>query len=114
MKELAMRLGVHEDKIIVEDTSRNTMENATQLKKLLASDESIHIGLVTSAIHMSRAERVFKKVYAKDTIVPIPVGFLYDPQVKFLESLVPSVRALELSTYAIHEWIGMLWYGIRY
>ncbi len=69
MKELAMRLGVQEDEIIVEDKSGTTMENATQLKKLLASGEPIHIGLVTSALHMSRAERVFKKVYSKDYLV---------------------------------------------
>ncbi len=114
MKELAMRLGVQEDEIIVEDTSKNTMENATRLRKLLAAEERLKIGLVTSAMHMSRAERVFKKVYAKDTIVPTPVAYLYDPPESFLKSLVPSVSALELSTYAIHERIGMLWYAIRY
>jgi uncharacterized SAM-binding protein YcdF (DUF218 family) len=46
MKALAIELGVQEDKIITEDKSQNTMENATELKRLLAPKEQRHIGLV--------------------------------------------------------------------
>lgn len=114
MKALAIELGVQEDKIITEDKSQNTMENTTELKQLLAPKEQRHIGLVTSAWHMPRSERVFRQVFVGDTIVPIPVGYLYTPEKRYLESMIPSARALETSTRAIHEWIGMLWYIIRY
>jgi len=114
MKAFAIELGVQEDKIITEDKSRNTMENTTELKKLLAPKEQRNIGLVTSAWHMPRSERVFRQIFAGDTIVPIPVGYIYTPEKRFLENMIPSARALEISTRATHEWIGMLWYIIRY
>jgi uncharacterized SAM-binding protein YcdF (DUF218 family) len=114
MKALAIELGVQEDKIITEDKSQNTMENATELKRLLAPKGQRHIGLATSALHMSRAERTFRQVYATDTIVPIPVNYLYTPQKRYLESMIPSARALQTSSEAVHEWIGMFWYTIRY
>ncbi|MBW2331133.1 MAG: YdcF family protein [Deltaproteobacteria bacterium] len=90
------------------------MENTTELKKLLAPKEQRNIGLVTSAWHMPRSERVFKQVFPEDTIVPIPVGYRYTPQKRYLKSITPSARALQTSTEAVHEWIGMLWYTIRY
>jgi len=114
MKAFAIDLGVQEDKIITEDKSKNTMKNAAELKKLLAPKQQRHIGLVTSAWHMTRSERVFRQVFPGDTIVPIPVGYLYTPEKRFLKRMIPSALALETSTKAIHEWIGMLWYTIRY
>ena len=114
MKALAIELGVQEDKIITEDKSQTTMTNATELKRLLAPKEHRNIGLVTSALHMPRAERVLRQVFAGDTIVPIPVGYLYTPRTRFLSNFIPTARNLQTSTEALHEWIGMLWYKIRY
>ena len=114
MKALAIELGVREDKIITEDKSQNTMTNATELKRLLAPKEHRNIGLATSALHMPRAERVLRQVFPNDTIVPIPVGYLYTPQKRYLDNFIPSARNLQTSTEALHEWIGMLWYTIRY
>jgi len=114
MKALAIELGVQENKIIAEDTSQNTMKNATELKRLLSSKEKRHLGLVTSALHMPRSQRVFRKVFPEDTIVPIPVGYRYTPQKRCLDSIIPSAEGLQNSTEALHEWIGMLWYTIRY
>jgi uncharacterized SAM-binding protein YcdF (DUF218 family) len=114
MKALAMELGVQEHKIITEKKSHNTMENAMELKKLLLTDGHGNIGLVTSALHMPRSKRVFREVFSEDTIVPIPVHFRYTRPKGFLESVIPSARALQTSTEAIHEWIGMFWYAIRY
>jgi uncharacterized SAM-binding protein YcdF (DUF218 family) len=114
MKALVVQLGVDEDKIITEDKSQNTMENARELKKLLTPGKQRKIGLVTSALHMPRSERVFRQVFPEETIVPIPVGYRYKPRKSYLEILIPTARALQASTEAVHEWIGMLWYTIRY
>jgi len=114
MKAFAIELGVSEDKIIAEDRSQNTMENCTKLKMLLTPKKQRIIGLVTSASHMPRAQRVFKKVFSEDMIVPIPVGYLYEPQKGYLKKVIPSARDLQMSTEAVQEWIGMLWYKIRY
>jgi uncharacterized SAM-binding protein YcdF (DUF218 family) len=114
MKALARELGVRQDQIITETKSRNTMENAAELASLIPSTQGRRIGLVTSALHMFRSERVFRKQFAHDTIVPIPVNYVYSPDWRDLRGLVPSSDALSDSNYAIHEWLGMVWYLIRY
>lgn len=114
MKEMAIALGVPEDKILVETQSRNTMENLAELAGLLPAGKARRIGLVTSAAHMHRSEQVCKSQFPQDTIIPIPVNYLYDPMVWELKSFIPSVWALEESTVALHEWIGVVWYAVRY
>lgn len=114
MKSLAVALGVQEDRIVTETKSRNTMEHATELARLLAPTEERRIGLVTSALHMLRSERVFRKVFPGEIIVPIPVNYIYGSSEFSLESMIPRAGALSMSTCAVHEWIGMLWYSVRY
>ncbi|MHC4489373.1 MAG: YdcF family protein [Planctomycetota bacterium] len=114
MKELARELGVQESKIITETRSGTTMENAAELARLLPPAEQRRIGLVTSALHMLRSERTFKKQFPDDTIVPIPVNYIYSPYWYYSEGFVPSTSTLLKSNYAIHEWIGIVYYSIRY
>jgi len=114
MEALAFELGVQESKIITETKSCNTMEQAAELAKLLSPTEKRRIGLVTSALHMLRSEKVFIKQFLEATIVCIPVNYIYTPLECEVRSIVPSAGALLISTYAVHEWIGMLWYWIRY
>ena len=114
MKTLALELGVEESKIITETKSGTTMENAAELAKLLPSAEEKQIGLVTSALHMLRSEKTFKKQFPDDTIVPIPVNYIYSPNWYYLEGFIPSTNTLSTSNSAIHEWIGIVYYLIRY
>lgn len=114
MKTLARELGVQESKIIIETRSGTTMENATELAKLLPPTEQRRIGLVTSALHMLRSEKTLKKQFPNDTIVPIPVNYIYSPDWYYLKGFVPSTNTLLKSNYAIHEWIGIVYYSIRY
>jgi uncharacterized SAM-binding protein YcdF (DUF218 family) len=116
MKALAIELGVQKSKIMTETKSRNTMQNAAELAGLLPSAKRRRIGLVTSALHMLRSEKVFKKQFPDDTIVPIPVDYISKraPNVPKLRYLIPSTDALSDSNNAIHEWIGIAWYFIRY
>jgi uncharacterized SAM-binding protein YcdF (DUF218 family) len=90
------------------------MENASELAKLLSSTEKRRIGLVTSALHILRSEKAFRKQFPNDTIVPIPVNYIYSPDQHNLRSFVPSADALSTSNYALHEWIGIIWYFMRY
>ena len=114
MKELALELGVEESKIITETRSGTTMENATELVKLLPPVEQRQIGLVTSALHMLRSKKTFKKQFPNDTIVPIPVNYIYSPEWYFPKHWIPSTKTFLNSNYAIHEWIGIIYYSIRY
>jgi uncharacterized SAM-binding protein YcdF (DUF218 family) len=114
MKTLAVSMGVHADRILTETQSANTMQNAACLARLLPEGKTERIGLVTSATHMLRAERTFKKQFPKDTIIPIPADYTYDPFVWAPNTFIPSAAALEESTVALHEWIGIVWYSLRY
>lgn len=114
MKAMAVHLGVPEDKILAEATSRTTFENIANLARLLPAGQGRRIGLVTSALHMWRSHRVLAGQFPNDTIVPIPVYYTYDPTGWSQESIVPSVGNLEQSSMALHEWIGLLWYSLRH
>jgi len=63
MKAVAVYMGVPSEKILTETQSNNTMENAVRLAALLPAGDKRRIGLVTSATHMLRAEKVFKKQF---------------------------------------------------
>ena len=114
MKNLAIALGVLEDKIIIECKSRNTMEHAIELAKIFPLTEKLHIGIVTSALHMPRAVQAFRKKFSQDIIIPIPVGYICSPQKYNFESIIPLVDAFVKSSYAIHEWIGMIYYSLLF
>ena len=114
MKKLAIQFGVQEDKIIVEPNSLNTTEHAVELVKLFPLEKNLKIGVVTSALHIPRSKKVFNKKFQPDNIVPIPVNYIYSlPKLK-PASFIPSAQALSQSTYALHEFIGILWFSIRY
>ena len=90
------------------------MEQAVELAALLSATKEKRIGLVTSALHMMRSERAFNSRFPDDTIVPIPVNYLYIPLECNIKSVIPSAGDLVRSASAVHEWIGMIWYPIRY
>ena len=114
MKAVAVYMGVPSEKILTETQSNNTMENAVRLAELLPAGDKRCIGLVTSATHMLRAEKIFKKQFPEYTIVPVPTNYMYDKTVWSVNQAIPSAGALEQSTTALHEWFGILWYSLRY
>ncbi len=114
METMALELGVEKSKIVTETKSLNTIGNAAGLAGILEQAKGRKIGLVTSAMHMPRAMKIFERQFPDDTIVPIPVAYIYSPEWFALGGMVPSANSLSNSDYAIHEWIGMLWYAIRY
>jgi len=114
MKDIAIALGIPENKIIAEGKSRNTMEHAIELAKLFSPEEGMRIGIITSALHMKRAVLAFYEKFPQNSIIPIPVGYIYSPLDWSIDSFIPSAGAFSTSSYAIHEWVGMLWYGVTY
>ncbi len=114
MKTIALDLGVPAEKMLTETESHNTFQNLANLARLLPAGQGRRIGLVTSAMHMRRSVGVFARQFPHDTVVPIPVDYSYDPNRLIQRAFVPSVRHLEQSTSALHEWIGLLWYRLRH
>jgi uncharacterized SAM-binding protein YcdF (DUF218 family) len=97
----------------LEETSRNTAENARYSAEILAAESIAAIILVTHAAHMPRAVQVFEnhgvRVYAAPTAYRIG-----NPAGGGLLDWLPSANALERSRAALHELLGSVWYRIRY
>jgi len=95
----------------LEPLSRNTAENASYSQRVLAKNKINRIILVTAAMHMGRAVAQFKGVGM--IVVPAATGFVSISKLDLFHFL-PSARALEMSSMAIHEWLGQQWYSLRY
>ena len=100
--------------IIIENTSRNTKENAFNsaeiLKKQFPNGDFL---LITSATHMKRAQLCFDIANLKTTAFPTDCTTSYTNfGIEYL--LLPRVSALEVWENLIHEWIGYLVYKIKF
>ncbi|MBM4123252.1 MAG: YdcF family protein [Nitrospira sp.] len=109
-KQLALRLGVPDEAILIENHSRNTYENAVETKRLLGKASIL---LVTSASHIPRASALFRK----QGFDPIPYACGYEarnlPGSEWNGDpfdLIPDVKALYTSTEAIVELVGFMVY----
>jgi uncharacterized SAM-binding protein YcdF (DUF218 family) len=95
----------------LETRSDNTAQNALFSAQLLKQANVQKVLLVTDAVHMPRAEWVFAQTGL--TVVAAPTALSGRQTFSFL-SLVPSGAGLMRSHYAMHEWVGMAWYRLRY
>jgi uncharacterized SAM-binding protein YcdF (DUF218 family) len=95
----------------VEEQSENTAENALFSARLLRQDHIARVLLVTDAMHMARAERMFRK--SGIDVVAAPTVFFASNRLS-ARDFVPSVEGLRRSTYALYEWVGLIWYALRY
>ena len=93
-----------------EDKARNTAENAIYSAAILKENGIDTIFLVTHAWHMPRSVMMFEREGIK--VTPAPTIFVSD-RVNFL-NYIPSSSALLKTRIALHEYIGILWYKIRY
>ena len=109
LARLARQLGVSGARLLVEDRSRNTHENAVETKRLL--DEKRVRGrllLVTSALHMPRSVACFERVGLK--VTPWPVD--YQTGGYNLGAFLPSTSGLQRSRVVLHELVGGLVYSL--
>lgn len=101
-------LGVNVAQVKLEDGSRNTRENAQQVAKLLGDRCKSPWLLVTSAWHMRRSMAEFDAVGCNVTAYPV------DFRTGESTSLYEYSLALSLLRWqvALHEWLGLLVYGV--
>lgn len=112
IEDYLLKIGIPANDIIIESESKNTHENAVESAKIL--NENYTNGnflLVTSAIHMPRAKRCFKK--AGLTITPFSVDQQAGPRKYLLDHLfVPNVKSLVRWQQLIKEWVGYVSYKL--
>ena len=95
----------------VENDSINTYQNASLSAQLLRKENIQQIFLVTDAIHMPRARWAFE--HAGLRVAPVPSHFVASSDFH-IASFIPNAQSLKNSHYAIHEWLGLLVYQLRY
>jgi uncharacterized SAM-binding protein YcdF (DUF218 family) len=104
-------LGVPEDAIILEEESRNTFENAIYCKRIMISEKMKNALLVTSALHMPRSKSIMEKINVD--FIPISTDFMIVNNNSKAWDNLPNAGSLNKTTYAIHEWIGIIVYKWR-
>ncbi|MDA0812753.1 MAG: YdcF family protein [Verrucomicrobia bacterium] len=113
-KKFLTDLGIPETDILVEAKSRNTHENAMFTWDLLSPDERQQTALlITSSVHMRRAQACFAKVGI--AIIPYPTDLRGDsggPIFSSFRSLVPDAWALWQWEFLLREWVGSLAYRL--
>jgi uncharacterized SAM-binding protein YcdF (DUF218 family) len=95
----------------VECNSINTYQNASLSAQLLRKENIQQIFLVTDAIHMPRARWAFERAGLR--VAPVPSHFVANNELQ-LAGFIPNAQSLKYSHYAIHEWLGLLVYRLRY
>ncbi len=94
-----------------ERRSADTWQNAAFSAAILAHENIRSIYLVTHAWHMKRALFCFRHFGIAVTAAPVRLDRMPTPE---LADFAPTITAWTDSYYALHEWIGLAWYHLRY
>ena len=105
-RRVLLSLGLKDADIILEDKSLNTIENAVLTAKILQERGFFKPVLVTSAFHMPRSVKNFRKVGVE--VTPYPAGY-YVPQTMQtrLVEFIPSYAAMRGTALALKEYLGL-------
>ena len=97
----------------IEPASKNTEGNARLSAKILKAEGIHRAFLVSHASHLSRAVDAFER--AGLGVIAAPTAYRKSPAGgRGVISLMPSAGALEQSATALHEYLGAVWYAMRY
>ena len=104
-------LGIARARIVLEDKSRNTRENAMFTKQLVDPKPGERWLLVTSAWHMPRSMGVFRK--AGFDVEAFPVDYLTEERLQeFLRVSGRAPRGLMIADDGFKEWVGLVAYRL--
>lgn len=105
---LLMALGVAQDRLVLENRSRNTYENAVFSRELVDPRPGETWLLVTSAFHMPRSVGLFRK--AGFDVTPWPSDYRTAGNEPLGLARDNTADSLQNLTMAIREWVGLLAY----
>jgi uncharacterized SAM-binding protein YcdF (DUF218 family) len=108
MQRFLLDMGVPASAMILEEGSGNTASNARMTAEILAAEGIDEVILVTSALHMPRARRLFEGAGLR--VIPAPTDYEVIDMPLDLLQVIPDARALEGSARAIKEVVG-IWTG---
>jgi uncharacterized SAM-binding protein YcdF (DUF218 family) len=105
---LLEEFGTSRERIVIEDRSRTTAENAIFTRELISPGPGERWLLVTSAFHMPRSIGAFRKVGFEVEAYPVDwrTGGTGDALLPFAK-LSAGLSRIDV---AVHEWIGLIGY----
>lgn len=106
-RQLFASLGIDVGRMIFEDESRNTYENALFTRDLVKPQPGETWIVVTSAFHMPRAYGCFSRVGWR--VMPYPVDYMTRPSYELTVDF-DFLGGLNMFALALHEWIGLISY----
>ncbi len=107
---LLSALGVDQTRLILENRSRNTYENALFSRDMADPKPGETWLLVTSAFHMPRSVGLFRK--AGFDVVPWPVDYRTSGEEGIGLFRDNPADSLQTATMAVREWIGLVAYRL--
>ncbi len=110
VKPVFTQMGIAPNRVIYENRSRNTWQNASYTQKLLQSDSNRRWLLITSAYHMSRSMGCFRK--AGINVIPWPVDYRTRGASDIYRFFSRASEGLKRVDIAVREWIGLLVYRL--
>lgn len=112
MAQFIMDLGVPADALLLERDSLTTYENALRTRELLATRGIDRVLLVTSALHMRRAMGSFRDqgIDAVPAVTDVEIDTI---RTRTILDWLPDHAALEGSSRAFKEYLGMIVYRLR-
>jgi uncharacterized SAM-binding protein YcdF (DUF218 family) len=110
MKSRLVEFGVPPNRVLLEDKSRTTRDEAVFVAEMLGTMGARQTVIVTSDVHMPRSLAAFRAV----GIHALPAG-APDPGLErsWAERFLPSVDGLRFSRDVAHELLGIVVYRIR-
>ena len=112
LRTFALEYGLRDDQILIDDTSRNTYENALYTMHILRTHGYQRCLLITSALHMRRAAAIFHKQGLTPDLYP--VDFRSNPGRELTPfDFVPSTYTMSTASYVIHELVGFVIYRLQ-
>lgn len=111
-KDILINSGIDKENIFIEEKSKTTAENSKYIKEIMYSKNIKSGTLITSAYHMPRSMAIFKD---KSLIFyPANAGYLGSLSNQKILNYIPDFKNLSYLNIILHEYIGRIYYYIRY
>ena len=109
MAQVAMAYGMSPKRITKAEEPKDTGDEAQHWAEVLKGQR---VALVTTASHMPRAVYLFEQAGLR--VIPAPTNFESGkPDFTYWKTWLPSAHALNLTTKAWHEHLGLIWAKLR-
>ena len=108
IRDILVTMGVPHSAIVTESRNRTTFDNGQYTRETLSSMDAKSVLLVTSAFHMRRSLLVFDMLDIR--VTPAATDFQVLQGTFSLWHFLPNVKALQRTTWAMHEIAGYLYY----